>query len=423
MITQLKALSRSRNAVLLLAASATSRFGDWFYITALSAVVTKAGGVEALAFITAFRQACLVFLLPVGGAIVDHLPKRKTMVATDLVRFALMAGLALAVSMSNPSVPIIATLSCMAAFASIFFGPARRALLPMSVEDDQRNALNALDGTIATTTLALAPAIGGALLSFLDYWVIFALNAITFVGSAAFLAGLRGRQVSPPAKSPVDRSIGDWFAATARGFAPIVRTPMVLTMTLLGVASHAGVGATWIFIPILSRRLGIGDPGIGYLTAAVGAGSVAGMIVGGYLRKEYHLLGAFVGVAMFGLTLATWDLATIHMFAPFLVAVGMGVFANLFEAPCWSILQTSTAPENYGRVFSAFDALTLVGMTIGTTIAAVAVEHCTFGEAVMTIAGFMLLVTILAGVVALRARKVVAGLPVSIPAQEDRKVL
>jgi hypothetical protein len=62
-------------------------------------------------------------------------------------------------------------------------------------------------------------------------------------------------------------------------------------------------------------------------------------------------------------------------------------------------------------------------MTIGTTIAAVAVEHCTFGEAVMTIAGFMLLVTILAGVVALRARKVVAGLPVSIPAQEDRKVL
>ena len=77
MIRQLTSILMARNPRSLLCASTISQFGDWFYATAISAAVLRAGDLKALAFITTVRYACLVFAQPLAGSLVERLPKRS----------------------------------------------------------------------------------------------------------------------------------------------------------------------------------------------------------------------------------------------------------------------------------------------------------------------------------------------------------
>src|SRR3978361_436212 len=77
---------------------ALSSFGDWLGLLAITATATSlvdgfAGKNYALGAVLLFRLLPAIVLGPLAGAFADRFDRRKTMVVSDLLRFALFASI------------------------------------------------------------------------------------------------------------------------------------------------------------------------------------------------------------------------------------------------------------------------------------------------------------------------------------------
>lgn len=407
MLNKFKAVFKSKNAVLMLFASITSNFGDWFYFTAMSAILVKSEHYSVLAFISSLRFACMIFLMPIGGAIVEHFPKKFVMVLSDFIRFFSVAGLAILVSSPNLNIVLLIILSSIGTFASIFFTPARRALLPKTVAEEQRTALNALDGTVGTLTLTLAPALGGLLLIYFDSALVIFLDAVSYLISALLILFLRETATESVVNpQPVKESIfSNLLHETAEGFKFILNNILVSKTTLLAFVSHFAVGATWIFVPKVVVTLGLSDSFIGFISSVIGFGSVVGMLIGGSVKMENQQKVSVLAITALSFTMAFWSLGSSHLISTFLVGFSLGLFANIFEAPCWSLLQKYTPENLYSRVFSAFDAFALLGMALGTNLSAFFLGYVKIENAIFFLGLIMIALTAGSIVIGLKINK------------------
>lgn len=99
----------------------------------------------------------VLLLAPIAGAVVDRLPRVRVMVAADLARTALAAGLPL---VDQHLAAVYAAGFGMSAGA-VFFNPAAASVLPAIVEDDELLAANSgLWSAAVVSQIALAPLAG-----------------------------------------------------------------------------------------------------------------------------------------------------------------------------------------------------------------------------------------------------------------------
>src|SRR3954451_8459447 len=102
----------------LLAALAASQAGDWLYNVALLGLVYERTGSSAwVALTTAARVVPIVAFGPLGGIVADRFDRRRVMIASDLVRAAMMVALALVAAVGLPIVlaPLLAAAATAAA--------------------------------------------------------------------------------------------------------------------------------------------------------------------------------------------------------------------------------------------------------------------------------------------------------------------
>lgn len=246
---------------------------------------------------------------PLGGALVERLPKKATMIASDIVRFGLMVAMGTIMLCYENSLTWVAILAILSSIVSMMFTPARRALLPLTVDESSRLALNAIDGSIGTLTLAIAPAIAGLLLIWMNPAGVIFLNGLSFLGSALLLArvsesGAKQDSTEPP------KSGGSLFSEMKEGILHLKNGPEVFAVTVLSFASHIAAGATWVFVPLISLKMGMDASGSGYLSAAIGLGSVIGMFLGGTMKNGKEMRIAFLAVFTFSLSVGLWSFAS-----------------------------------------------------------------------------------------------------------------
>src|SRR3954463_2338894 len=86
---------RQRDLRVLFAGLVTSQAGDWLYNLALVAFVyERTGSALWVGITTAARIVPEVVLGPLGGVLADRHDRRAVMIASDLLRAAAMAALA-----------------------------------------------------------------------------------------------------------------------------------------------------------------------------------------------------------------------------------------------------------------------------------------------------------------------------------------
>ena len=176
----------------LFAANAVSQIGDWFNVVALFSLLvelTGAGEAVAIALLTRFVPAFLAG--PVAGVVSDRVPRRAIMVASDLIRAALVLCLLL---VRRPDQVWIAYAVVTAhSVVSAFFDPAQVATYPTLVPPEDLSYAATLENSLWSVTLAVGSALAGAVLALVGRDVAFVSDAASFVGSALFLAGLPHR--------------------------------------------------------------------------------------------------------------------------------------------------------------------------------------------------------------------------------------
>ena len=287
-----------------------------------------------------------------AGGVVDRWDRRRTMVAGDLIRAAVVL-----------SIPIIGQLWWT--FGAVFlvetvglvYKPSVRALTPETVDAGQIMAANrALWAGAAAVDIPVYLLIG-IVVSHAGAASPFLIDAAAFAVAAVTVAQLTHAPAARPDPTPTDPPRRTFGADLRDGFAYHRAEPVVgrlLLLSMVGIIGVAGLNAA--SAAVIVRLLGRPEGDLGWLLAAVAAGMAGGSwLLGRRGRGEdprrYRGLVA-VGPAGFGgITLGVAVSHRLWLTVP-LYALG-GACNALYQLPLRTWLQTLVPASMRGRVFAA----------------------------------------------------------------------
>ncbi|HEY7600430.1 MAG TPA: MFS transporter, partial [Candidatus Limnocylindrales bacterium] len=382
-------------------AQAISLFGDRLHQVALAVLVyalTDSPLATGLVFVAATLPNIL--LGPIAGTFVDRWDHKRTLIVSDLLRAGLVVLLPFAAMVDVVWVyPIVFLVTAV----SLFFRPAKVAVVPRLVAKDDLLAANSATWTAETLADIAGFPLAGLFVAFLgaDLTLAFAVDAATYLLSALLLAFV----VLPPmvrAAAPrVGSAINAFVAELVEGWRFIRRQPTLIQNTLVSAVAQASVGVT-LALTVVYARDWLDGTLIPYpqnyaaIETAIGFGNLFGGLavgaIGSRLRKGWLVVLGFVVMGLatvcFGLT-ANVALA--------LVAVLVVGVANLvYIIPTQTLFIELTPIELMGRVVAFRSSLVFGSMMAAMAISGILAESVPVG---LVIAGFGVLTT-LAGIVA-----------------------
>ncbi|PKW17421.1 MFS transporter [Saccharopolyspora spinosa] len=337
-------------------AAVISRAGDILAgVTLLLLVLDRTGSGLGVAGVVIADVVPVLLFAPVAGVVVDRLPRRRIMIAADLVRMTLAALLPLVGTHLGAVYAIAFALSA----ATVFFNPAANSLLPALVGERELVAANSGIWTTAIVAqIALAP-LAGALAAVAGYAAAFWVNAASFAISAMLLTGLAvpGHRVGTTSQG--------WARDALDGVRLLVADRLMRSLATAQLLAALSAGATSALLVVLIReRLGLGPQGFGWLLASIAVGALAGpalltRIMRGPVRPGI-VFGAYGvrGLVDVLLALTTWPLLA----AAALLFYGLSTSAGTITFT--SLVQTHTGEAARGRVFAGFDALFQTGRLV-----------------------------------------------------------
>jgi MFS family permease len=178
---------------LLWLGQATSTLGDGLLPVALVFAVIESldGTATELGLVLAAHTLPLVAFVLIGGVWADRLPRQLVMLASDLVRFAVQATLAILFLTGAAELWQLVALIAVYGSAEAFFQPAATGVVPATVSPQRLQQANAMLGLTRSSAFVIGPAVAGAVVAVTNPGFVFAVDAATFAVSAASLALLR----------------------------------------------------------------------------------------------------------------------------------------------------------------------------------------------------------------------------------------
>jgi MFS family permease len=151
-----------------------------------------------------------------------------------------------------------------------------------------------------------------------------------------------------------------------QGFATIAADRGLTLITALGVVQTFTRGAlTVLAVVVAIDLLDTGDPGVGVLNAAVGAGGLLGSVAAFALVGRGGLAAWFgVGIALFGAPLALVGLAPGQAAAIVLLGL-VGVGNALIDVGGFTLLARLADETVLARMFAGFEAILTLGVAAG----------------------------------------------------------
>ena len=328
-----------------------SLFGDWFNTLALYRLVLDLTGSEtALGGVFLTKMLPLALASPIAGVLADRLDRRRLMIGADLVRAGIVLGFLFV--RDSGDLWLLYVLAAAQIMVSAAFTPAKDAVLPRITEPSELLTANALLAATWSVMLAVGAAAGGPAVDAFGTDVVFVLDALTYLVSAAFIA-----RIAVPPRVPeaaAGSAVRAGLRQIAEGWRYLRARPEVGRIALAKAAWGVGGGGLVLTLALLGDQLfpSAGTTGIGVLFAARGLGTGIGPILARTVFRDARrwpavLAGCIVacGVGYLGVAAAA-DLR-------WLVA-GLVVFAHAASGANWvlsnTLLQERSEDAFLGRV-------------------------------------------------------------------------
>jgi MFS family permease len=248
----------------------------------------------ALGFVGLTRVVPIIAFSLWGGVIADRYDRRRVLVATQLAMTAVALALAGLTFAHRETLWLLYVLNFLSAAAGAFDGPARQALIPRLVPENELSGALSLNFSVFQGALIGGPALAGLILAGHagslpagaasmpataaaietgGLSLIYLLNAVSFLAVIFALVTMRVSG-APEAGS---RDTHPW-AALKEGLRFVFTTPlMVWTMGLDFFATF--FAGSMSLLPIFADQvLKVGAKGYGILVAAPALGALAGSL-------------------------------------------------------------------------------------------------------------------------------------------------
>jgi MFS family permease len=340
-----------RGLFALVAATGASSIGDGAFLAAAplaAAAITR--DPAAVATVAAAEFLPWIVVAPFAGVYVDRWPRRATLIVADLVRALVIGALAVLIAMGAGSIAILAVCAFVLMTGEVFHSAAREALTPAMATGDLLHTVNGRLQSAATAGKQLAgPPIGSGLFT-LAPWAPFALDAVSFAGSAALLSRLPPGRVERTDHGSVWQSLREG-AHYVFGHAEL-RT-MVVIIALGNIASNLTL-AILVLYATSPTGLHISAAAYGLLLVAMAVGGIFG---GWVAPRVIHRLGTWPTFIAGSLLEAAGWLALALTHHPFVAGVALAACFVAITVVTVVVIggrQRLTPSHLLGRVVSAF---------------------------------------------------------------------
>jgi len=303
----------------------------------------------ALGLVGLFRGVPIIICSLAGGVVADAVDRKRAMIVTQTVMLLTAVLLTAATLSGLESVWPIYVLSGISAAAQAFDTPARQALMPTLVpEEDFPNAVS-LGVIVFNIAIIVGPAIAGFILAETGPAIIYGFNALSFL---AVIGAVIAMRTSGKPELQRGRREALSFGALKEGLRFVWQTPIIVqTMTLDFAATF--FGSATLLLPIFAQeRLHVGARGYGFLAAAPAVGSVLTALVMariGSFQRQGRLVVA--SVAVFGVATAGFGVSTVYWVSLLMLAT-LGAADTVSTVLRQTIRQLVTPNQLRGRMTS-----------------------------------------------------------------------
>jgi MFS family permease len=395
-------LARNRNFSALWVGQVLSQIGDRFRFVAVLVIVNGLTGGNPLA-ITVLTLTVLIpqFLFGLLGGVVSDRANRKTvMIVSDVLRGLLVLPVLFVDSVDNLWILFICSIGME--IISVFFYPARNALIPNIIGPGQLMTANTMMQGSYIIALIIGSSLAGYLTALIGTNFAILFDAATFFLSAGAIAlmtvpsvvGALNNERATPTELWREAKAGLRFIAGRRDLVTVL---VMMAVAMLGLGSIFVLALTY-----LETRLNVTAEGYGNTVAAIGIG----VLVGGLLvtrlagRVAANLLVAacliVIGVAM--IAFASAGSYTVVIVA----AAIIGVCIVIGRASLDTFTQALAPDEMLGRVQSVVQMTIAISIAAAQGLAGVLAKLLNSVENVFILAGCITIIAGLASVFTLR---------------------
>jgi MFS family permease len=342
-------------------ANAVSYAGDGALVSALplfAVTVTKDPRLISLVSAAMFLP-WLLLSLP-AGAIVDRHDRVALMWRSQTVQFAVMAVLTILIMTRVAGIAVLAAAGFLLGCAEVVFSNAEQSALPALVPADLLPRANGNQQVVLTIgETFVGPPLGSALFA-VRAALPFGLDAVSFAGSAALLAGLPRTAKSRTTQSRTTRARSEqrMRAQIAEGVRWLAGHRLLRTVALLlGVSNFSSQMGQATLVLLATQTLHVGTRGYGLLWTAAAVGSVLGGLVNPAITRRLGLLTSLiVAMAAFAALDVGIGLAPDFAAAAALMACN-GFFVTMWNVVTVTMRQRIVPAELLGRVNSVYRML------------------------------------------------------------------
>jgi MFS family permease len=354
-----------RNYRLFFGGQAISLVGSWMMQVAQAWLVLELTNDPLwLGVVAAAQFIPVLFLGLFAGVYADSLPKRQTLLWTQVVKMILSVILAALALTGLATVPLLILLALVIGVVNAVDMPVRQAfVVEMVGRDDIGNAV-ALNSAMFNGARIIGPAVAGLTIGAVGVAMAFVIDAISFVAVIAALLAMHDDELESPIRIARPDSFEGVMSQLREGLHYVRVTPVVL-MAILVLGLVATVGMNFgVIIPAYAQQvLDSGASGYGFLMAASGVGSLLAALwlaFGGHGQVRHIAYGAMllgIGEALLGLS-QSFSISMLLM-----VAVGFG--GILMAATVNTTIQLAVPDGLRGRVMSVYTTIFAGSTPIG----------------------------------------------------------
>jgi len=346
--------------------------GRWAYTVTLAVFAYRSSGASGVAVAGIVRLGPAAVSAPFAGALIHRFRLDRLLLAAGLLRTLALACAGTVVLLDGPSWCVYALAGAESAVSTVI-RPAQNSILPsLSRTPEELTSNNLALSVIESAGVFLGPLAGAVLLHGTSVGIVFIATAIAYLVSTVLLLPLRvPRAVTETGEVPR----AGFPAAALVGARAVARDPETRIVVVLSGAQNLVAGALNVLIVVTALQLlGMGQAGVGALTAAVGIGGViGGAFVFTRLRSGRHGADLALGLLLFGVPLVLLALVSSEAAAFLLLAVA-GVGVTVVDVATVTLLQRTARGDLLPHALGVLQTVFVAGIATGTLLAPVLVS-------------------------------------------------
>jgi MFS family permease len=384
---------KNRQFLTLWGGQVFSQLADKIYLVLMISLVshrfeapgqTISGWVSAV--MIAFTIPAVVFG-SVAGVYVDRHPKQRILVASNLLRGAMVLTLPFLLDRSQNYTAIahlplgfclLLLITFLVSTLTQFFAPAEQAVIPLLVRPRHLLSANSLYTTTMMAAMIVGFAIGEPMLDWADAIIAHwhgNSGRETLVGGAYGIAGLLLCAVSvhEPAHHLADSSTHPW-QDIQDGFHYLRKHPLLRSAIFQLII----LSSIFAALAVLAVRLAEVIPQLeadqfGWLLSAGSVGMAIGAVLVGHFASDLPRWQVAL-VGSLGMMVALGSLAALHLhlWLTLFCILMLGLFSALVGIPMQTTIQEETPPDMRGKIFGLQNNLVNIALSLPLALAGLA---------------------------------------------------